>query len=159
MEEIKMQRIKINRLYSMKYICIILFSFVFLCCDETSNKIIPGIRVGKYFFGKTTYEQIFRKQGDKDKLIAEGLMFTFENNKLNSIAVSNRVYRTKENIGVGSTREAVIKAFGQPNGMGSISQGEEVYTIDNSLAYDNIIFYCNDDDIVTYILIGVDTAK
>ena len=157
MEKTKMQRI--NKQYSMKYICIILFSFVFPCCYETSNKIIPGIRVGKYFFGKTTREQIFRGPGDKDKLIAEGLMFTFENNKLNSIAVSNRIYRTKENIGVGSTREAVINAFGQPNGIGSISQGEEVYIIDNSLAYDNIIFYCNNDDIVTYILLGGDIAK
>ena len=53
----------------------------------------------------------------------------------------------------------MINAFGQPNGMGSISQGEEVYIIDNSLAYDNIIFYCNNDDIVTYILLGGDIAK
>lgn len=152
-----MQRLKISRRWSMQYI--VLFFFAFSCCDESSKEIVPGIRVGKYFFGKTTSEQIFQEPEDKDKLMNEGIMFTFKDNKLDSIVLSNKAYRTKENIGVGSTQETVINAFGQPYGMGEISKGEEVWRIEDSLAYDNMIFYCNDDGIVTYILLVSDTPK
>ncbi len=127
--------------------------------DESRDEIIiePLVGIGPVRFGMSK-DQVIEHFGRPDKVMAEGTKLNYVASKglgftvdselgLQMIqcwsdnwptklpfAVTTFVGRTKEGIGIGSTREQIISAYGQPDRTGTDSNKGII----QNLGYDNL---------------------
>lgn len=149
--------INIKNIYCPKTLSLIYIIFVFIACS--SQTIEPGVGIGKYVLGANE-EICFINAEERNMLANKGLFFTFEDNRLTSIAITTSKFSTKEGVRVGDSVEQIKKKLTNQNISNvQIVKGDMLIELETEIIAFPGISYIIDENTIAAILVETNDEK